>query len=114
MPIYEKLFNIILDHSTVPSDWTKSNNISIFKNKVIKTIQLIPPYNNIKLHGQNFDIRFNNRLSKYLEDNDILNETQSGYRKEYSTTDNIMALYGLLESVKSRKISCIAASSILL
>ena len=45
----------------------------------------------------------NNRLSKYLEDNDNLNETQSGFRKEYSTTDDIMALYGHLECVKSRR-----------
>ena len=36
MPIYEKLFNTILDNGTVPSDWTKGNIIPIFKNKCNK------------------------------------------------------------------------------
>ena len=45
----------------------------------------------------------NSRLTNFLNDNRILNETQSGFRKEYSTIDNIMALYSLIEYYKSKK-----------
>lgn len=37
LPIYEKLFNIILNTGIVPSDWIKGNIIPIYKNKGTKT-----------------------------------------------------------------------------
>ena len=43
------------------------------------------------------------KIIDLLEDNRILNETQSGFRKEYSTIDNIMALYTLIEYYTSHK-----------
>ena len=52
------------------------------------------------------------RLSTFLEGNSILNETQSGFRKDYSTIDNIFSLYSLTEYFKSKKVSNIAGSSI--
>ena len=36
VPIYRKLFNLILENGIVPSDWVKGNIISIYKNKVNK------------------------------------------------------------------------------
>ena len=34
MPVYEKLFNLILDNGVVPTDWLKGNTIiPIYKNK---------------------------------------------------------------------------------
>lgn len=33
LPIYEKLFNIVLNSGTVPSDWIKGNITPIYKNK---------------------------------------------------------------------------------
>ena len=33
MPVYEKLFNLILDNGIVPTDWLKGNIIPIYKNK---------------------------------------------------------------------------------
>ena len=46
----------------------------------------------------------NNRISKYLEENRLLSEMQAGFRKQYSTTDNISTLHALLEICKSRKL----------
>ena len=45
----------------------------------------------------------NSILTKYLEENKISNETQSGFHKDYSTIDNIMALHCLIEYFISRK-----------
>ena len=33
MPVYRKLFNLILENGIVPSDWVKGNIIPIYKNK---------------------------------------------------------------------------------
>ena len=51
-------------------------------------------------------------LSIFLEGNSILNDTQSGFRKDYSTFDNTFSLYSLTEYFKSKKVSYIAASLI--
>ena len=38
-----------------------------------------------------------------MEDNNLLSETQSGFRKDYTTLDNIFSLYSPLEYHKSKK-----------
>lgn len=45
----------------------------------------------------------NERLNIYLEENDLLNENQAGFRKHYSTTDHIFSLYSLIELLKYEK-----------
>ena len=37
MPVYIKLFNIMIENGIVPSDWVKGNIIRIYKNKGYKT-----------------------------------------------------------------------------
>lgn len=104
MPIYIKLFIIIIENGAVPSDWVKGNIIPIYKNKGYKTEPMnYRPITLLSCIGKVFTSIINNRLNKYLEENKILNETQSGFRKEYSTIDNIMVLYSLIEYFKSKK-----------
>ena len=45
----------------------------------------------------------NLRLTKYLEGNDILNENQSGFRKDYSTVDHIFVLNSVIELLRYQK-----------
>ena len=98
IPIYKKLFNIILENGTVPSDWIKGNIISLYKNKGSK---MDPAnYRSITLLscvGKLFTSILYHRISTFLEVNKILNETQSRFRNEYSTIDNIFTLHGLIE-----------------
>ena len=54
--------------------------------------------------GKVFTSILNNRISKYLEENRLLSEMQAGFRKQYSTIDNIFTLHALLEICKSRKL----------
>ena len=103
LPIYEKLFNIILNSGIVPSDWIKGNIIPIYKNKGTKTDPAnYRPITLVSCIGKVFTSIINKRLSTYLEENKLLNETQSGFRKQYSTLDNIMVLYSLTEYFKSK------------
>ena len=45
----------------------------------------------------------NARLTNFVESNDILEENQAGFRKGYSTSDYIFALYAQIELLKTRK-----------
>ena len=104
IPIYKKLFNVILENGTVPSDWVKGNIIPLYKNKGIKTDPAnYRPITLLSCVGKLFTSILYHRLSTFLEGNSILNETQSGFRKDYSTIDNIFSLYSLTEYFKSKK-----------
>ena len=104
VPIYRKLFNLILENGIVPSDWVKGNIIPIYKNKGNKNEpNNYRPITLLSCIGKLFTSIINSRLTIFLEENRILNETQSGFRKEYSTIDNIMVLHSLIEYFKSQK-----------
>lgn len=104
LPIYTSLFNIILDSGNIPSDWTRGIIIPIYKNKGSKRDPAnYRPITLLSCLGKLFTSILNKRLYKYLDENNLLSETQSGFRKEYSTIDNIFALYALQEYCKSKK-----------
>ncbi len=58
--------------------------------------------------GKIFCTILNNRITKYLEDNEILSNTQGGFRKNYRTSDNIFILKSLIQKYaykgKSKKL----------
>lgn len=104
LPIYELLFNVILDSGFIPEDWTKGIIVPIYKNKGNKRDPSnYRPITLLSCLGKLFTCILNNRLSKYMEDNKLMSEIQSGFRKQYSTVDNIFILYALLEFCKSKK-----------
>ena len=45
----------------------------------------------------------NNRLTKFLDTFDALNESQAGFRKGYSTVDHIFTLNAIFELLKAYK-----------
>ena len=44
----------------------------------------------------------NDRIYKYSTENDILEEAQAGFRKGYSTTDNIFTLQAMVQKYLSK------------
>ena len=92
LPIYTSFFNIILDSGNILSDWTRGIIIPIYKNKGSKRDPAnYRPITLLSCLGKRFTSILNKRLYKYLDENNLLSETQSGFRKEYSTIDNIFA-----------------------
>ena len=86
-------------------DWTQGTIIPIYKNKGNKRDP--SNYRSITLlscSDEVFTSILNNRNAKYLEENRLLSEMQAGFRKQYSTIDNIFTLHALLEICKSRKL----------
>ena len=102
LPIYEKLFNIILDTGCFPEQWSTGMIIPIYKNKGDRlTPQNYRPITILSCLGKLFTAILNGRLNDYLED--LLSENQAGFRKHYSTLDHIFSMHSLIELLKSQK-----------
>ena len=76
-----KLINLILSTGLIPEQWLTSIIQPIYKNKGEKND--VDNYRAISLlscFGKMFTAVVNNRLSKFLEDSDVLGEEQAGFR----------------------------------
>ena len=59
--------------------------------------------------GKLFTAILNSRLNNYLEENNLLNETQAGFRSSYSTADNIFVIIALIEYFRVRRLKLYCA-----
>lgn len=104
MPLYVSLFNSILDAGIIPESWSIGNICPIYKNK---GDPLLPenyrPITLLRCLGKLFTSVLNNRLTRFLDEHELLSETQTGFRKDYSTLDNIFTLHSLIELLKSQR-----------
>ncbi|MEW8547673.1 MAG: reverse transcriptase family protein, partial [Candidatus Thiodiazotropha sp.] len=104
LPVFHKLFNIIFDSAIIPDVWTQGMIIPLYKNKGAKCNPAnYRPITLLSCIGKLYTAILNNRLTLFLEDLNIPNETQSGFRKGYSTIDNMIVLHLLIEYLKSKK-----------
>lgn len=104
IPIYCKLFNIILDTGVIPSDWLVGTIKPIFKNKGSSTdAQNYRPITILSCLGKLFTSILNDRISKFLDANEMLCENQAGFRSGYSTCDHIFTINYLIQKLKSEK-----------
>ena len=63
------------------------------------------PITLISCLGKVFTQILNSRIQKYVDEKDIINESQSGFRKKRSTADNMFILHNLIELVcKGKKV----------
>ncbi len=99
-----KYFNLILVSSIIPSDWSLGIIIHIYKNKgnvndpdnyrVITLLSCI---------GKFFTMVLNNRLSIFLEINNLLGEEHAGFQAGYSTLDHVFTLHCIIDLYISKK-----------
>lgn len=109
LPLYIKLFNKVLDTGEIPEDWLTGMIIPIYKNKGSKDDT--NNYRGITLLscvGKLFTSILNQRLTDFCENNLILKEIQAGFRKGYSTLDNIYVFKTIIElfRFKKKKLFC--------
>lgn len=102
--IYALLFNMILEKGVVPNQWLEGIIIPIYKNK---GNSLDPgnyrPITLLSCLGKLFTSILSNRLNTFLENNDLLNENQAGFRKNYATVDHIFTLNSVIELLRFQK-----------
>jgi hypothetical protein len=104
LPIYTSLFNNVLNTGYMPNSWLEGFIIPIYKNKGEQTNpENYRPITILSCLGKLFTSILNSRLNLFLEENDLLNENQAGFRKGYSTTDHIFLLHTLISILKKSK-----------
>lgn len=108
-PLYEKMFNIVLNTGILPESWTLGLIKPIYKQKGDKADPSnYRPITLLSCMGKLFTTVLNNRLNKYAENIDLISSSQAGFRKGYSTLDNMFILYSLIEMLyaKKKKLFC--------
>ena len=105
LPVYHiKMFNCIFSSGIVPDIWLLGNIKPIYKNKgdplnpkYVRSITILSCF------GKLFTSILLKRLNHYSEQFSVLNESQCGFRKGYSTVDNIFVLHSFFELIKLKK-----------
>ena len=95
---FTKLFNLVFASGFVPDKWSLGFISPIYKNKGDKASP--DNYRGITIlscFGKLFTSVLNDRLNQNLENMNILNEEQAGFRKNYSTNDHIFNLKCLID-----------------
>ena len=110
LPIYHKLFNMIFDSGILPDSWLVGIIKPIYKNKGnADDPSNYRPITILSCMGKLFTAVLNQRLTSFIEENNLLNENQCGFRKGYSTCDNIFVLHAIIEYMKVRKLKLFSA-----
>lgn len=79
LPLYVRLFNIILDTGNIPTSWVEGSIIPVYTNKGDSLdAGNYRPIALLCCLGKLFTAVLNNRLNTYLEENGILDENQAG------------------------------------
>jgi hypothetical protein len=84
--IYSKLFNIVFDTGIIPESWLTDIIRPVYKHK--GKVDDPDNYRAITL-GKLFTSIINNRLTFLSYEFEIISKNQSGFRKGFSTKDNI-------------------------
>ena len=98
-----KLFNLILHSGYYPETWNHGLIHSIHKN----ASKMDPSnYRGITLFsslGKIFSSLIYNRIENEIEKKDILSPFQSGFRKNYRSTDHIFTLFSLIKKALNKR-----------
>ena len=110
LPSYVKLFNAIFDRAVMPESWLVGEILPIYKNKGDKNNpENYQPITLLSCVGKLFTAVINSRLNAFADNHEVITNSQAGFRKGYSTADNIFILNSLVEIMKSRskKLYCV-------
>jgi hypothetical protein len=104
LPIYCKLFNILLNSGLIPESWSQGVIFPIYKNKGdTKDPSSYRPITLVSCFSKTFTSVLNDRLCELSDEVGLISESQTGFRKRYSTLDNIFSLHVLISIYVSRK-----------
>jgi hypothetical protein len=98
-----KLFNTIFDTGYFPSEWSRGTIVPIHKGGAVDNADNYRGITLLSIFSKVYISILNKRITKWVTDNTILNESQAGFRKGYTTTDNIFTLCAIIQKYISKK-----------
>ena len=103
------LFNKIFSSGQYPLAWTEALIQPIHKRGDINLPDNYRGISLLNICAKLYSHIIDKRLSRFVEDNDILGEIQAGFRKDHSTIDYIFSLFSLIQKhlLKKQKF-CVA------
>ena len=102
-PILLNLFNNVFTSGIIPSSWKSSVIVPIYKSGPSTNPG---NYRGISITNTMYKIFsgiINKRLYNWTEDNNKIDECQSGFRRGYSAIDNIFCLQAMIQKYLSKK-----------
>lgn len=97
--VFLRLFNLCFQNGLIPSEWCKSEIVPIPKGK--KSISTQPlTYRGLGLQSciyKSYSYILNKRLTTFLEENQLIDETQNGFRRNRGCVDHV---YTLTEAIR--------------
>ena len=109
-PVVTKLFNVVLNSGIFPESWAKGLIVQVYENKGDRSDP--NNYRGITLIScvcKMFTSLISCRISKYVENFQILGNEQAGFRKKFSTVDHVFLLHTLImiySKVLKNKLFC--------
>ena len=101
VPLYEKLFNKILKSGEFPSEWSRAYIVPLHKSGDCYNPD---NYRGLAINsclGKLFTTILNNRLSEYVNVNNLIDKHQIGFRKKSQTSDHMLILKTLTDKCKN-------------
>jgi hypothetical protein len=103
VPFLTKLFNVIFDKSIFPSEWSKAIIVPIHKKGSLHEVDNYRGVSLLNVVSKCYTKVLNKRLLTWLDTNNVITECQAGFRKQYSTIDQIFNLNALVQKTLARK-----------
>ena len=104
--LLDKVYNLIkcsLKEGKIPEDWKKANIVPIYKGGNKEDPTNYRPVSLTSTIAKICEKVIKNRWTKHLEENNILNPRQFGFRKGKSCTTNLICFYSrLLDIIQER------------
>lgn len=97
VPYLHLLFNQVLDSGHYPENWSKAMLCPIHKKGSKLNVDNYRGISLLSVVSKLFTKILNQRFVRWAEDSDINNEEQAGYRKGYSTIDQMFNLQSLVQ-----------------
>ena len=99
LPILENIFNAILGHKHYPKEWKLGIIVNLFKSGDKCNTD---NYRGLTINsclGKLFNTVMNNRLVKFLDENQIIHDNQIGFKKKARPSDHIFILNTLFKKI---------------
>jgi hypothetical protein len=94
---FVKYFNTLFSTGQFPEQWTESIIQPIHKKGDSNLPDNYRGISLLNVSSKLYSYILNKRLTIWAEDNNVINEAQAGFRKNYSTTDHIFTLMSIVQ-----------------